>query len=813
MLKGINIGGKNRLKYLEFLKKKHNEILETLENSFFQEKNDNKENENTKEINNESLDKINNEDDFNDKDKLINEEDKQNKDKTKLFDFIKKYEEETNYIEKEINFYDFDERLLQFRPLEIDNLVKLLMDLKDAMAFTSKDRETKNIINYAYSEKVFRNFKNKEGSIICHSNIGNLQSQLLKYDKAIYHLALSLEDSQLKKYLNQNISDEFDEDDSLLNKISNYFNKDKKVMKNNILLEKQINNSKSNFSQKKIGILINVRYCRLIHAYYKFFKYLKKLKFIKDAKMIGLFMNNKFHCINYYHKILIQFIFLSYVKNDLIKIGESILDYIEFLIKFKFKTSSEEKNFLKIYNRNNHIFKEKQEFKKKIFNKIVGWFNLFDDYISFMKDNTSLGDSKNIINDYSYSLNTENFEFNLESQTSFMFNVNIQKSKFLKGKFCLYCKNYNDALFYFINAAKTDCIVTDGLIQKKSLKKIYKLLNKMIKKCEKFGLKNSYIEKEMKKTNKEKIKLYNKKFKIGRKSENKLENKKDEYTLTFGEELKLINKKIIKDINEFNKKQERDIIILIDFNIYNAKDESSSIKRNIIDSFIEESLIIINNYLSSLDRLGLITYTNDYKIIYPLIYTNQIDAENISKDLNRYKDKIFNKNNKKENSDIGFNESNDNKEFNLDRNNDSYNSEENAFQKYENEENYYETINGLLKTINYINDYMKKKEGRKKEKYIIIFTDILNMQITEDKQIEKNFDKLIGDKSIILILVGKNKNINENDEINNIDELILNKFGEKSELIFFDNMKKIKTILSNNKIIKEEVFYPNEIYK
>ena len=35
-----------------------------------------------------------------------------------------------------------------------------------------------------------------------------------------------------------------------------------------------------------------------------------------------------------------------------------------------------------------------------------------------------------------------------------MFKVNIQKNTFLKGKFCFYCKNYNDALFYFINAAK-----------------------------------------------------------------------------------------------------------------------------------------------------------------------------------------------------------------------------------------------------------------------------------------------------------------------------------------------------------------------
>ena len=351
MMKGINIGGKNRLQYLEFLKKEHEKIIEKLENYSFQNlKDNNKENKNINESKNDSLNKNNNENDFNEKDKLIDEENKQKKDKNKISDIIKKYDEETDFIEKEINFYDFDEQLLQYRPYEISHLVKSLMELKDAKNFTSKDREAKNIINYAYSEKIFRNFQNKEGSIICHSNIGNLQSQLLKYDKAIYHLALSLEDNQLKKYLNQNLTDEFDEDDSLLNKISIYFNKNKKIVKNNILAEKQMNNSKNNFSQQKIGILINIRYCRLIHAYYKFFKNLKKMKAIKNEKITGQFMNKKFHNINYYHKVLIQFIYLSYVKNDFIKIGESINDYIEFLIKFKFKTSLEDKYFLKINN-------------------------------------------------------------------------------------------------------------------------------------------------------------------------------------------------------------------------------------------------------------------------------------------------------------------------------------------------------------------------------------------------------------------------------------------------------------------------------
>ena len=42
-------------------------------------------------------------------------------------------DEDNDYIEKEINFYNFDENLLQNRPLEIDQLIKALLDLKDAL--------------------------------------------------------------------------------------------------------------------------------------------------------------------------------------------------------------------------------------------------------------------------------------------------------------------------------------------------------------------------------------------------------------------------------------------------------------------------------------------------------------------------------------------------------------------------------------------------------------------------------------------------------------------------------------------------------
>ena len=807
MLKGINIGGNNRLKYLDFLKKKQDDNLEILEKKYLSE---------VKRINtsDEIFSEIENSNSINQVSSNDSIKESQNLNQNQYSDFNEKYDEESNYIEKEYSFYDFDEQLLQYRPLEIEHLVKSLIDLKGVLLLTSEDREAEKIIDYSSSEEIFRNFKNNKGSTICHSNIGNLQSQLLQYDKAIYHLALSLQDNQLKRFLSRNINDELDENNALLNTISNLFIKQKKLIKNNILSQKQKNKSKENISQKIIGIMINTRYCRLIKVYYMFFKNLQKLQKSDSNIMNGQFMNTLFHTINYYNKVLIQYIYLCYSKNDLVKIGESILDYIQFLLKFKFKTSSEEKYFLKIRNKERPEFQEKQNIKKKIFEKILKWFNLVDSYISHIKENTSLGDDKSIVDIYSHSLNSENMEFNLESQGAFMFRINIQRNNFLKGKFCLYCKNYNDALFYFICAAKKKSIVIDGLIKKKSLKHIFKLLNRMKKKFEKMGLKNLNIEKRMEEYKKEN-KIITKKINSGRKKINSLEKFKDINGNTFGEEIDKIKIELLHDIYECNAKKEKDILILIDFNIYDQKkDDNLYAKTSKIDAFIEETVFILNNYLSANDRFGVIIYSNKCLIICPLMFVNHIDSNSFSKDLINYKNKTFKENNEPEEYDINLNEFKINDlDFNLGENNNitEYSQEEisNSSQK---EDNYYKQLNGLVKAINYINDYSKMKEGVKNEKYIILFTDILNVDSIEDEQIEKIFENLKKDEDVIFLLVGKNKNINMKN-IANIDNLILNKFGAKSEVIYFENTKRIKTILFNNNAIKDEIIYPNEIYK
>ena len=130
-------------------------------------------------------------------------------------------------------------------------------------------------------------------------------------------------------------------------------------------------------------------------------------------------------------------------------------------------------------------------------------------------------------------------------------------------------------------------------------------------------------------------------------------------------------------------------------------------------------------------------------------------------------------------------------------------------------------IKGLIVSINYSNYYLRIKEAMNNEKYVILFTDIFNTFKITDEIIKLNFNNLIGDKEITFLLVGRNKgniiknNNNESIYINeetNMIKIIKEKYGERSELIGYENMKKIKAILSSNIVINDEIIYPNEIY-
>ena len=438
-----------------------------------------------------------------------------------------------------------------------------------------------------------------------------------------------------------------------------------------------------------------------------------------------------------------------------------------------------------------------------------------------------MNDDKTIINDFSHTINSvEDLELNSSSQSVFLFKTNIQRSEFLKAKLALYCENYTDALFYFIRSAKKNTLVIDGLIKKRSLKHIYKILQKLKKKYEKYGLIKFPIYDKMKefdKTRKAKKNSGGKKLTIrNRTMEENTENKKE----TFFDEIQKIKNDVIKDINECKAQQAKDIIILIDFNQYNTKTENLDININKLDVFILQTKTILNDYLSFNDRIAVFIYIKQYHIILPLIYKCQIDIKNFYKDLIYFKNISVQETKGQEEYDIILEEFKTSKvsEFELGGKvfNELSQEEEESSDYVVKTDIKYNILEGLIKSINYIKNYFKMKESIRNEKYIILFTDLFNDKFIKDEKVKNIFDKLKLNKDAILLLVGKNKifkHINENCLIGNeeenefIVELIMNKFGEKSEIINFENMTKIKTILSYNNVIKDEIIYPNEIYK
>ena len=129
----------------------------------------------------------------------------------------------------------------------------------------------------------------------------------------------------------------------------------------------------------------------------------------------------------------------------------------------------------------------------------------------------------------------------------------------------------------------------------------------------------------------------------------------------------------------------------------------------------------------------------------------------------------------------------------------------------------------LIKSINYCLTYLKIKEISTNEKYFFYFSsniiefmaflsemnnhDYLNNLSYESNQ--KNKLKLQKEKIINFVVVGKFKQENEEEYKSSLKEF----FGEKSDVIPFDNMKKIKSILSSNNIINDNIIFPNEVYK
>ena len=281
--------------------------------------------------------------------------------------------------------------------------------------------------------------------------------------------------------------------------------------------------------------------------------------------------------------------------------------------------------------------------------------------------------------------------------------------------------------------------------------------------------------------------------------------------------MELINNYLIKELEKSNSKQKKDIIIIIDFNNYNKEENNNTY----LDLFINQTKMILEEYLSINDRIGIIIYKMQYQIISPLLPQNKIDIESLSKDLIYYKNNLCNKFEEDEDSSIKELNNNSLDILPIGQQNNKSDSESESQESDIREDKQIkieDIIKGLVDSINYSIKYLKIKEEEKKEKYIILFTDIFNTYKIDDEIIIKNFNELHKEEEIIFLLVGKIKenNINRLSEFveeNKINLFINEKFGDRSEVINSENMKKIKSILSNKSDILEEILYPNEISK
>ena len=124
------------------------------------------------------------------------------------------------------------------------------------------------------------------------------------------------------------------------------------------------------------------------------------------------------------------------------------------------------------------------------------------------------------------------------------------------------------------------------------------------------------------------------------------------------------------------------------------------------------------------------------------------------------------------------------------------------------------TITRVINFLSFFVNYSIMKENENNERYILFFSNLFNELKNNFTTINEEFDKFM-DENLHLLIVGKLKkysmDIKRAKQI--INNVLLRNFGAKSEFVEFENIKKIKTILSSNSSIVDDIIFPNEIYK
>ena len=141
--------------------------------------------------------------------------------------------------------------------------------------------------------------------------------------------------------------------------------------------------------------------------------------------------------------------------------AESILEYNEFLIKYKLKVSSS--------NNNNDLVTISEDIKHEkliIFDLIVKNFEEFDKKLENLKASNSAEYFKNYL-EILKNNKKENFDLIIETPSMIL----CQRCNYLKGKFSRYCGHNVKALDFFFKSRETQ-IICDASIIKKSINQI-----------------------------------------------------------------------------------------------------------------------------------------------------------------------------------------------------------------------------------------------------------------------------------------------------------------------------------------------------
>ena len=305
-------------------------------------------------------------------------------------------------------------------------------------------------------------------------------------------------------------------------------------------------------------------------------------------------------------------------------------------------------------------------------------------------------------------------------------------------------------------------------------------------------------------------------------NENELDSNKEETqnnSIRFIDGIKMIINEVNKDIEECNIKQLKDVIIILDRNF--CGDDL------MLKSFIEEIKIIIQNNINTKDRLGFVLLDKEYYILCPLNTKKNIDIESLYKDLNY---KISKKseinaekltfygegdNNYIYEKKISIKSGKDNKVKDDIEEEEEEEDEDDISKNNEYDPKVYESL--IIKVIGFLNffvHYSIMKENENNERYIIFFSNIFNEMNNYINTFNDEFEK-IEDENLHLLIVGKLKKYatDTKRDKNIINNVFLQKLGQKSEFVEFENIKKIKTILSSNSSIVDDIIFPNEIYK